>query len=55
MPQSTMPTRGLGSGFIVRQDGVIITNAHVVEDASEVTVKLTDKRRASTKTVPLGG
>ena len=35
---------GEGSGFIVAADGIILTNAHVVDDASEVTVKLTDKR-----------
>src|SRR2546428_1271143 len=36
--------RGLGSGFIVKSGGVILTNAHVVDGASEVTVRLTDKR-----------
>ncbi len=38
------PMMGEGSGFIVDADGLILTNAHVVDDASEVTVKLTDKR-----------
>ncbi len=52
-PQGEMPARGLGSGFIVRPDGVIITNAHVVEGANEVTVKLTDKREFHAKVVGL--
>lgn len=43
------PTRGQGSGFIVSEDGVILTNAHVVKGAKEVTVKLTDRREFRAK------
>jgi serine protease Do len=41
--------RGQGSGFIVSRDGVILTNAHVVDGAREVDVKLTDKREFRAK------
>ncbi|SDD60583.1 serine protease Do [Cupriavidus sp. YR651] len=41
--------RGLGSGFIVSSDGLILTNAHVVDNATEVTVKLTDRREFKAK------
>jgi serine protease Do len=41
--------RGMGSGFIIRPDGVILTNAHVVDNASEVTVKLVDRREFKAK------
>ena len=37
-------SRSLGSGFIVSADGYILTNAHVIENADEITVRLTDKR-----------
>ena len=50
MPRST-PSQGLGSGFIVSPDGYIITNAHVVDGASEVTVKLTDRREFTAKVI----
>jgi serine protease Do len=45
--------RGLGSGFIVSADGYVMTNAHVVEDADEVIVTLTDKRELKAKTIGL--
>ena len=47
------PARGLGSGFIVSADGTILTNAHVVEHAEEVIVKLTDKREFKAKVLGL--
>lgn len=47
--QREMPKRGQGSGFIVSSEGVILTNAHVVRDAKEVMVKLTDRREFSAK------
>jgi serine protease Do len=43
------PVFGAGSGFIVSPDGVILTNAHVVRDANEVTVKLQDRREFKAK------
>ena len=47
--QGEAPVRGLGSGFIVSADGTILTNAHVVDGADEVIVKLTDKREFKAK------
>ena len=42
--QIPVPVQGEGSGFIVRADGIILTNAHVVKYAQEVVVRLTDRR-----------
>ena len=50
-PRGEVPVQGLGSGFIVSADGYILTNAHVVADASEVTVRLSDKRDFKAKVV----
>ncbi|HZV93045.1 MAG TPA: trypsin-like peptidase domain-containing protein, partial [Caldimonas sp.] len=45
----SQPFHGLGSGFIIRSDGLILTNAHVVREAKEVTVKLSDRREYPAK------
>ena len=45
--------RGTGSGFIISSDGVILTNAHVVEGADEIRVRLTDNREFSGKVLGL--
>ncbi|MBK7663328.1 MAG: DegQ family serine endoprotease [Sterolibacteriaceae bacterium] len=49
IPQGNAPVRGMGSGFIVSPDGLVLTNAHVIDGADEVTVKLTDKREFKAK------
>jgi serine protease Do len=54
-PRGDMPFRGQGSGFIVSADGVILTNAHVVRDAKQVTVKLGDRREFAAKVLGSDG
>jgi serine protease Do len=49
--QEDVPSASLGSGFIISNDGYILTNAHVVDGANVVTVKLTDKREFRAKVV----
>ncbi len=41
--------QGTGSGFIIRKDGVILTNNHVVDNAQEITVTLADKQQYKAK------
>lgn len=43
--------RSLGSGFIISTDGYLMTNAHVVDDADEITVRLSDKREFKARVI----
>ena len=51
IPQQPQPHKrqGQGSGFIIRKDGLILTNNHVVENAQEITVTMTDKQQYKAK------
>ena len=49
--QESFDSNPLGSGFIVSPDGYILTCAHVVEDAREIVVRLTDRREYSAKLI----
>jgi serine protease Do len=48
-PQEERVQRGVGSGFVISDDGYVLTNAHVVEGADEVVVTLTDRREFKAK------
>ncbi|WP_454754624.1 Do family serine endopeptidase [Cupriavidus necator] len=50
-PSEPHLVRGIGSGFIIRPDGLILTNAHVVGSAKVVTVKLQDRREFKAKVI----
>ena len=47
----SQPQTGLGSGVIVSPAGYLLTNHHVIEDADEIEVQLSDGRRASAKVI----
>ncbi len=50
-PGSAMPRSSLGSGFIISKDGYVISNYHVIKDADEVMVRLSDRRELTAKVV----
>ena len=50
-PPREFESQSLGSGFIISTDGYMLTNAHVVESADEITIKLNDKREFKAKVI----
>jgi len=50
-PPGGFKRQGAGSGFLVRDDGLILTNNHVVEDAKEITVTLSDQSEYTAKVI----
>jgi len=50
-PPRELQSKSLGSGFIISADGYVMTNAHVVDAADEVVVKLSDKREYKAKVI----
>lgn len=51
MPQGEMKRRSLGSGFVIGEDGLIVTNNHVVKDADTITVIFYDESEAEAKVI----
>ncbi|MAV90837.1 MAG: serine protease MucD [Bdellovibrionaceae bacterium] len=47
MPQQAQPSQSLGTGFIIREDGLILTNNHVVENADEIKVTIEEGSKES--------
>ena len=51
MPQPRGDAQAMGSGFIISQDGYIVTNTHVIDNASKIKVTLNDKRELPAKVI----
>ena len=51
VPPREPESRSLGSGFIISGDGYVLTNAHVIDNAEEITVRLTDKREFKARVI----
>ncbi|MFA9461728.1 DegQ family serine endoprotease [Thiohalorhabdus methylotrophus] len=50
-PQREFETHSLGSGFIISSDGYVVTNAHVIKDATEIVVQLTNRQQFEAEVV----
>ncbi|MGE0386902.1 MAG: DegQ family serine endoprotease [Gammaproteobacteria bacterium] len=50
-PGDVEPRSSLGSGFIISADGYVVTNYHVIKDAEEITVRLSDRREFAAKLI----
>ena len=44
-PPSQAPVRGIGTGFFIRSDGLVATNGHVIEGATDITVQVGEDER----------
>jgi len=51
LPERQRNTQSLGSGFVISSDGYILTSAHVIRDASEIVVRLNDRREFEAEVV----
>jgi serine protease Do len=51
MPQEDYEQKSLGSGFIISEDGYIVTNNHVIKDADEIKVKLYNEKEYDAKII----